>query len=271
MVRSEKCQTLRNYVNFMFNMISATVITLNEERDIARCLKSLSFADEIIVVDSGSTDKTVEIAKAMGAIVVPEPWRGYGAQKNFAMSLAKGEWVLNLDADEEVTKELRDEIFRKIKSRDQTNGYAIARKTYYLGKWIRFGGWYPNYVTRLVRKQKARWTEPNVHEELVCEGPVRRLENPMLHYTFEDITDQVRTNIRYARQGALDLYAKGTTPSRMKLFTKPLGKFFSTYFLKKGCLDGLPGFVISINAAHSIFLKYAYLLEMDLRNEDETL
>jgi glycosyltransferase involved in cell wall biosynthesis len=202
----------------------------------------------------------------MGAKVIEQKWMGYGAQKNFAMSQTVSDWVLNVDADEVITPELRAEIVREITSNKPAAGYAVARKTFYMGRWIRFGGWYPNYVTRLVRKSGASWTEPNVHEQLVPNGELRYLKNPMLHYTFSDIADQVRTNMRYARQGALDLKTKGAPPSYVKLLLKPLGKFLETYFLKRGCLDGLPGFIISVNAAHSMFLKYAYLLEMSREN-----
>ncbi|MBI3543155.1 MAG: glycosyltransferase family 2 protein [Deltaproteobacteria bacterium] len=243
------------------------MIALNEERDLPRCLESLKFCDEVLVIDSGSADRTVEVARQHGAKVIVEPWRGYGGQKNFAHSRATGDWVLNVDADEVITPELRAEILAEVRSAQSAAGYAVARKTYYLGRWIRHGGWYPNYVTRLVRRQSGSWTEPNVHEELLVTGELRQLANPMLHYTFSDIADQVRTNMRYARQGALDLKTKGAPSSLVKLLLKPLGKFLETYFLKAGFLDGLAGFIISVNAAHSMFLKYAYLLEMSRAEE----
>lgn len=245
--------------------VTVTIITNNEERDLPRCLDSVLFADEVIVVDCGSKDRTVEIAKAKGAKVVHKEWLGYGAQKNFAASLATSEWVLNLDADEVVTAELRDELLAAIASENAAPGYAIARKTWYLGRWIMHGGWYPNYVTRLARKTSSKWSQPNVHEQLLVDGAVRRLKNPMLHYTFHDIEDQVRTNLRYARHGSLDLAGRGEKPSITKLVVKPAGKFFETYFAKLGFLDGLAGFIISVNAFHSMFLKYAYLLEMKIR------
>lgn len=250
--------------------LSATIIALNEERDLPRCLESLRFCDEIIVVDSGSTDRTAEIARTFGAIVVNEPWRGYGAQKNFAHSLAKSEWVLNVDADEVITPELREEICKEIESAHSANGYAVARKTFYLGRWIKHGGWYPNFVTRLVRRDRGSWSEPNVHEELLVNGELRQLRNPMVHHTFNDISDQVSTNMRYARQGALDLRKRGCRPSYLKLLFKPLGKFLETYCMKCGFMDGLPGFIISINAAHSMFLKYAYLIEYDERTDENS-
>lgn len=243
-------------------MLSATVIALNEEKDLPRCLKSLQFCDEVIVVDSGSTDKTVEIAKKFGAKVIQEPWHGYGAQKNFAMQHAKNEWVLNLDADEAVTPELKEEILKEINSSNSAAGYFIARKTFYLGKWVRFGGWYPNHVTRLCRKSCSKWTEPKVHEELKIEGEVRILKNPMLHFTFSDISDQLRTNLKYAKQGAEELYSKQKKANVFKLIFKPISKFFETYFFKLGMLDGLAGFIISVNAAHSVFMKYSFLFEM---------
>jgi glycosyltransferase involved in cell wall biosynthesis len=248
-------------------MISATVIAYNEEKDIARCLKSLSFCDEIIVVDSFSTDQTAEIAKKLGAKVYQKKWEGYGQQKNYAMSLAKNEWVLNLDADEEVTLELKDEILEKISSNPKVNGFMIARKTFYRNKWIQHGGWYPNYVTRLSRKSKSKWTEPSVHETLVVEGMVEKLKNPMNHYTFQDMKDHFQTNVKYAKQGAIALYEKGVKPSILKLLLKPISKFFETYFFKLGFLDGLYGFIISVNAAHSIFMKYSYLYELKEEHE----
>lgn len=242
--------------------ITATIIALNEEEDLPRCLDSLSFANEIILIDSGSSDRTVEIAKAKGVRVITEPWHGYGAQKNFAMQHAKHEWVLNVDADEEITKALKEEILREIQKPQASPGFAVARKTFYLGQWIRYGGWYPNYVTRLVQKSKARWSEPHVHEQLLVEGAIQKLKNPMNHYTFRDIADQVRANMRYAKEGALNLHKRGKRGNLIKLLFKPFGKFLETYFFKRGCLDGLAGFIISINAAHSMFLKYAYLIEL---------
>jgi glycosyltransferase involved in cell wall biosynthesis len=244
--------------------LSVTIITINEEHDLPRCLDSVSFADEIIVVDSGSTDKTIEIAKAKGAKVITQSWLGYGAQKNFAASKAKSDWVLNIDADEAVTPELKKEILDVINAphtTGTTNGFAVARKTRYLGRWIMHGGWYPNYVTRLARKSSSRWSEPEVHEELLVDGPIEKLKYPLLHYTFHDIEDQVRTNLKYARQGALELAKRGKRPGLGHLIFKPIGKFLETYVGKRGFLDGLAGFIISINAAHSMFLKYAYFIE----------
>jgi glycosyltransferase involved in cell wall biosynthesis len=243
--------------------ISVTIITFNEGARLARCLKALSWASEIIVVDTFSTDNTKAIAQSFGAKVFDEKWHGYGAQKNIAMAHATGDWILNIDADEVITPDLRDEILARIQQPGGPHGYAVARKTFYMGRWIRHGGWYPNYVVRLCRKGKAQWTEPAVHEELRVDGGHGYLEKPLEHYTFDSIEDQVRTNIRYAKEGALQQKKSKGSFQLWRLLAKPLSKFIETYIVKLGFLDGLPGFVISINAAHSMFLKQAFHFELD--------
>ena len=248
--------------------LTVTIIALNEEADLPRCLESARFANEIILIDTGSTDKTVKIAQEYGAKVFTEKWIGYGAQKNSAHLKATSDWVLNLDADEEITPELRAEI-QSVLSRAANNdpmvaeGYSVSRKTYYLKKWIRYGGWYPNFVTRMCRKKSGAWTEPQVHEELKITGTLQKLKHSLNHYTFSGIEDQIKTNLKYAKQGAIELNNKGKKFSFLKLILKPVGKFFETYFFKLGFLDGWRGFLISINAAHSMFLKFAFLWELE--------
>jgi glycosyltransferase involved in cell wall biosynthesis len=254
--------------------VSVTIITLNEESNLPRTLASLKWADEVIVVDSGSTDRTVEIAKQFGAKTLHNSWRGYGQQKNFAQNQATHNWVLNIDADEVVTPELAREVRQTIdKAIDQnpaTHGYSMPRKTFYLGRWIKHGGWYPNYLMRLADKRFATWTEPSVHEELQVEGEVGRLAEPILHYAFSSIQDQILTNLRFSTLGSQDLKRIGQRPSLKKLIFKPIGKFFETYLLKGGFRDGLAGLIISVNAAHSMFLKYAYLLEARIAKPEES-
>lgn len=240
--------------------ISATVITLNEEKNIERCLQSLQFADEIIVVDSGSHDNTIEKAEKWGARVFKQPWLGYGEQKNFAMQQAKHEWVLNIDADEEITDALRREIELLIPA-TTAHGFEIARKTFYNDQWIRFGGWYPNYVMRLCRKGNAQWTTPKLHEKLSVQGKTERLRSPMHHFTFGSIEDQVRTNLRYAKEGAAQLRRAHALQFKIKIIYKPFVKFLESYIFKLGFLDGWLGWIIAINSAHSMFLKYAFLME----------
>lgn len=247
---------------------------MNEETHIAQAVQSASWAEEIIVVDSGSTDRTVEIAKGLGAKVVSHPWPGYGQQKNYAQTLAQHDWVLNIDADEvippKLAEEIQDELSRLMNSseRHPVKGFAVPRKTFYLGRWIQHGGWYPNYLHRMANRKFSSWTEPSVHEQLVVKGPVRELKEPLHHDAFLSIEDQILTNLRFSRLGSKELTKGGQKPSILRMILKPIGKFIETYFLKSGFRDGLPGFIISVNAAHSMFLKYAYLSEGLIRREN---
>jgi glycosyltransferase involved in cell wall biosynthesis len=251
--------------------VSVTIITLNEENNLPRAIRSVRWADEIVVVDSGSTDRTVELARELGAKVFTNPWQGYGKQKNFAQSRAAHDWVLNIDADEEVPPGLAREIETALTEvgagTSNAAGFYFPRKTFYLGRWIRHGGWYPNHLVRLADRKAARWTEPAVHEELRVGGEVRGLGEALHHYTFSSIQDQIMTNLRFSKLGFQDLRKKGQAASLPRLVLKPVGKFLETYLVKRGFLDGMPGFIISVNAAHSMFLKYAYLIEAEIQSE----
>lgn len=246
--------------------ISVVIITKNEEHNIERAINSVLWANEILVVDSESTDQTCAIAEKAGARVIKHSWPGYGQQKNFALKQVKFDWVLSLDADEEITPESKTEIEQAIGRAESEGitGFYLPRKTFYMGKWIRYGGWYPNYLVRLGRRDSGEWTTPPVHESWETKGPRSHLHYPILHYTFDDIEDQVITNVRYAGLGAESCYNRRVKPNLFKLIFKPLWKFLQTYFLKRGILDGLPGLIISLNAAHSQFLKYAFLYEKTL-------
>lgn len=241
--------------------ISATIITHNEEHNIARAIQSVQWADEILVVDSGSTDQTVQLATKLGARVLQTEWPGYGPQKNYAQDQAQHNWILNLDADEEVSDSLKEAILKRLEKEEGPVAFAVPRKTFYLGKWIRHGGWWPNHLVRIADRRCARWTEPEVHEHLEVQGKVEVLKEPLHHFTFRGIEDQVRANLRYSRAGSNELLKRGERKSLIKLLLKPVGKFLETYLIKKGFLDGIPGLIISVNAAHSMFLKYAYLFE----------
>lgn len=250
--------------------LSVTIITLNEERNIARALRSVQWADEILVVDSGSVDRTVEIAQENGARVIHNPWPGYGQQKNFAQLSARNDWILNIDADEEVSTELADRIRDFLGNKtlaDRVRGLSFPRKTFYLGRWIRHGGWYPNFLVRMADRRFASWSEPHIHEALEVRGEVLRMELPLHHFTFHSIQDQILANLRYSKLGSQELRRRGRDPGLFFLLFKPLGKFLETYFLKRGFLDGMPGFIISVNAAHSMFLKYAYIIEAKINRE----
>ncbi|OFZ17809.1 MAG: hypothetical protein A2X94_04380 [Bdellovibrionales bacterium GWB1_55_8] len=252
--------------------ISVTIITLNEESNIARAIRSASWADELLVVDSGSTDRTVQIASTLGARVLTNPWPGYGQQKNFGQKQARHDWVLNIDADEEISPELAAEIQTSLArigaGESNASAFSFPRRTYYLSRWIRHGGWYPNVRVRMADRKKAAWTEPSVHEDLKVQGEIVQLQGALNHYSFPTIESQILTNLRFARLGSEALRNRKQAPSLLKLVVKPLGKFLETYFLKLGMLDGISGFIISVNAAHSMFLKYAYLFEPALSHEN---
>lgn len=246
--------------------LSVTIITFNEERNIARAIKSANFADEIIIVDSGSSDKTVEIAQFLGAHVVHNPFRGYGEQKNFAASVCKGEWILNIDADEEITPKLQQSIKESLKLSHPI--FSISRRNNYCGKWIYHGGWYPDRRARLCKKGEANWSEPNVHEDLVAingTSPIP-LKGDLNHYSFPTIQSQISTNLKYAKLGGRELLRRKGRPALFKIFLKPFWKFIECYLLKFGFLDGLYGFVIAINAAHSLFLKYVFAYQGEVND-----
>ena len=247
--------------------ISATIITFNEESNVAKAIKSLSFVDEIIVVDSHSTDRTIEIAKDLGAKVLLNKFAGYGQQKNFAASQCSTPWVLNIDADEEVTETLKNSILQTVNSgpEETSNIYYLQRMTQFCGQWIKHGGWFPDNIGRLYKKDHAHWTEPQVHEKLVTKIDRQRPKNPpflkglLKHYSFPTVLSQVQTNIKYARLGSKQLTLKNKSrPHFSKIILKPLGKFIECYILKKGLLDGKAGLIIAMNAAYSIFLKYTF-------------
>jgi glycosyltransferase involved in cell wall biosynthesis len=249
--------------------VSVTILTYNEEKNLRRAIESVRWAEEILVVDSGSTDGTTRLAQELGAQVIHNPWPGYGAQKNFAQSKVRHDWVLNLDADEDVPPELATEIQEAITTADsrQLRAFRFPRKTYYLGRWVRHGGWYPNRLVRLSHRAHSRWTEPEVHERLLVHGAVGDLRAALNHYSFPTIESQVQTNLRFARLGSEDLRRKDRKPSFLKLLLKPWWKFVDTYFLRLGILDGARGFIISVNASYSMFLKYAYALESRLNDQ----
>ncbi|MGE3975927.1 MAG: glycosyltransferase family 2 protein [Bdellovibrionales bacterium] len=243
--------------------VSLVVITLNEEHNIERCLRSAPWVSEMIVVDSGSTDKTAALAQALGAKVVVEPFRGFRAQKEFATSLAKNDWVLSLDADEALSPELSLKLQEFFKTQSsQFDGVETTRLSYHMGRWIHHGGWYPDWQLRFFNRKQAKWVGGHVHERV--EGSrVKRLQEPLHHWVFKDLSDQVDTNNDYSSRGAKDLFDLEKRFSMMKLVFKPYSKFLETYFWKRGFLDGLPGFIIAVGAAYSVFLKYSKLWELE--------
>lgn len=242
--------------------ISLVIITLNEEDHIERCIRSAPFVDDVVVVDSFSTDRTVEIAKACGARVFQEKWRGFGPQKAFAAEQAKNSWILSLDADEALSMELVSELQEKFATLDPEAGYLFPRRSFHLGRWINHGGWYPDYQLRLFNKDKSQWNSADLHEKVEVKKRLKMAKD-LQHWVFDDLSDQVVTNDRYSTLGAKQLAAVGKKFSFFKLLTKPVSKFVETYIVKRGFMDGLPGFIISVGASYSIFLKFAKLWEME--------
>ncbi len=250
--------------------ISLVIITLNEEQNIARCIKSAPFVSEIVVLDSGSQDATGSIAQSLGARVFVESWQGYFKQKLRATELALHPWILSLDADEALSPELAREIqgleFFEGSDLSGVDGFEMPRLSFHLGRWIRHGGWYPDRQLRLFHRDRAQWQGGMVHERVAAKK-VRRLQGDLYHFVFQDLADQVSTNNEYSGLGAQDLKSRGKRFSLTLLLLKPWSKFIETYFFKAGFRDGLPGFIISVGAAYSMFLKYAKLWEMEKRGD----
>lgn len=247
--------------------LSITIICHNEAKNLPRVLKSASFADEIIVVDDHSSDQSAQIAREYGAKVIQHKFEGFGQQKNFAASHAKYDWVLSIDADEEITPELQTSILEVIHSSKANAAYSVDRKTFYLGRFIRYGGWYPDRVPRLYNRNRARFTEPKVHELLVPNdgSNVEVLAGSLNHYSFPTVQSQVERNLKYARLGAQELLARKGRPNLLAVFFRPMWKVFECAVLKGGILDGVPGVIIALNAGYSLFMKYSFAY-FDLAN-----
>lgn len=235
--------------------LSAIVITKNEAAKIGACLDSLAFCDERIVVDSGSSDDTVALAQAKGARVETHAWQGFGAQKNFALSLASGDWVLSLDADERVSLELAGQIAAAIADA-QADGYEMPRLSTFCGRPMRHSGWYPDYVLRLFRRGRARFSDDLVHERVICDGPVRRLSAPLTHHPVERLEDALSRMDRYSTAGADMVLASGRRVSFMTGLLRGLWTFFRTYVLRLGFLDGREGFLLAVANAEGTYYRY---------------
>jgi glycosyltransferase involved in cell wall biosynthesis len=243
--------------------VTAVVITLNEERNIGACLDGLRWADETIVVDACSTDRTAGIARENGAAVLTEPWAGYGHAKNAAIGKATGEWIFSVDADERVPARLAAEV-RSIVSGERTAGaevYEVARRAFFLGRWIRHCGWYPGRVARLFRNGAARYDSARVHERLEFSGRPGRLSNDLEHYTDDNLFHYLAKFDRYTTLAAEDLRERGRAASAADLVLKPPFQFLKMYVLRLGALDGTHGLALSLLSSAYVFVKYAKLME----------
>lgn len=254
-------------------MATLTVITLtlNEEKNIVPCLETVRWADEILVIDSGSTDATLALARTFTRRVFTITWEGYGAARNFALGQAAGDWILWLDADERVTPELADEIREILRANPEgVNGYEIARRAYFLGRWIRHCGWYPGRVTRLFRKGKGRFNETRVHEHLHVEGRTLQTRHDLLHLTDPDLQHYLYKFNRYTSLAAEDMVAAGRRFSFADLLFRPPFQFVKMYVLRGGFLDGLEGLILSVLSSAYVFTKYAKLWEKTHRQHSRT-
>jgi glycosyltransferase involved in cell wall biosynthesis len=243
---------------------SVTVITFNEEKNLGDCLAGARWADEIVVVDSGSTDRTIEIAREFGARVFVNPFQGMREQKNFAAEHATGPWIFNIDADERITPEGQREIVETLAA-PVADAYEVARKNFFLGKWMRHGGWYPDEVVRLYRKDKGSYGGINPHAGVVVvSGRIERLRTPLNHYTYSSFTHYISKQYPYCDAAARDLAQRGELPGvpSVQIFTKTLWKFIEVYVIKRGFLDGTHGLVAAFGSTFAAYMKQARLWEI---------
>jgi len=246
--------------------LSVCIICCNEARNIRRCLESVNWAGEIIVVDSLSSDDTIEIARKYTDSVFQRTWTGYADQKNHALSKAHGEWVLSLDADEAVTPPLKEEILGEITRPETKEGYRIPRRSFYQGRWICHSGYYPDRQLRLFKRKKARWIGGRVHERVEITGEVGELRNDILHYPYKGvISGQLQTVDNFSGLMAEDLHEKGKRFRPILLLSRPFFKFLEVYLLKRGFLDGVPGLIIAATSAYALFVRYVKLREIEKR------
>ncbi|MEW6026669.1 MAG: glycosyltransferase family 2 protein [Planctomycetota bacterium] len=258
------------------NPISVCIICFNEQDNISRCLESVKWVKdkggEIVVVDSFSADKTLEIVREYTDRVFQNKWPGFVNQKNYALSLAQNEWILSIDADEVISDRLRDEIINTFypskadvstESLAKVDGYWMKRHTFYLGRWINHGGWYPDSKIRLFRKSKAKWGGLDPHDRIIMENDARvgNLNGDIIHYTYKNISHQIKTVDRFSDASSEALMKEGKTFCLCNLLFRPPIKFIETYLFKLGFLDGLPGLIISVSSAYYVFVKYAKMWE----------
>jgi glycosyltransferase involved in cell wall biosynthesis len=243
--------------------VSVTIITLNESAHIAAAIGSAGWADEVLVVDAGSTDDTVAIARATGARVSSREWSGYVDQKNHAASLASHDWIFSLDADERITPPLAAEIRARLADEPPLRGYRVPRVTFHLGRWVRTTDFYPDYQTRLYDRRAARWQGKYVHESVTVDGGVvGQLTSELEHYSYRDLRDHLDRINRYTTLAARQMHESGRRAGMLDLLLHPPAAFLRNYVLRRGFADGAAGLTISLVNAYSVLLKFAKLWEM---------
>lgn len=230
-----------------------------------RALESVAWTDEVVVVDSGSTDQTMDLCREWGARVIAGKFDGFVNSKNRALKYTRGEWVLSIDADEQVTPELRDEILKIIQDENALDGYRVPRRNHYLGKWVRHCGWYPDYQLRLWRRPRGKWVGGSVHERVDVEGSVGKTRSALNHFTYNSIDEHILRMNRYAGLHARDRFREGKRAHAIHLFLVPAIQFFRLYFLRLGILDGLHGLMVSGMGSYYAYLKKAKLIEIQMK------
>ncbi len=248
--------------------LSVILITKNESNNILECLDSVKFADEWIIVDSGSIDDTVAKARSFGAKVTETDWPGFGPQKNRALDAATGDWILSIDADERITPELADEIMNVIHSPDPADAYEILRKGWYCGKFMNHGDWSKDYVVRLFKRGSARFTEDKVHERLVVSGKIRKLGSTMLHYSFMNFSQVIQTMDRYSELSAEQKFQQGKKAGVGTALGHGLWAFIRCYLIKGGFLDGGHGLALAISNAEGSYYRYLKIWQMHQAEKD---
>ena len=242
--------------------ITVAIITKDEERNIRDCLESVKWADEIVVVDNGSTDRTLSICQEYGARIFQEEWKGYSGQKNSAIEKAGNEWVLNLDADERVSPELRQEMQKSLGENRDVDAFWIPRKNFFLGRWIRYCGWYPDLNLRLFRKSQGRFGERAVHERVEVQGKTATLTHPLIHKTYQSLSDFFVRMDRYSTLAAQEMQQEGREFRLLDVVFRPPFTFLQMYLLRAGFLEGYLGFVLSVLYSYYTFAKYIKLKEL---------
>jgi len=242
--------------------ISAVIITKDEEVNIGRCLRSLGWVNEIVVVDSGSTDDTRQVATEAGAVVYERGWSGFGPAKAFGVKQAGSRWILSVDADEAVTPELAAEIQQLLKTGTDRHGFDMPRRTNFLGRWIYHCGWYPDRVLRLFLKSHGTFNDAPVHERVVLNGEVGHLKGELLHYSYPTLEHYLTKSNRYTSLGARLAFEKGKRASWFDLVIRPPVSFISHFISRQGFRDGLEGLLISVLSAVAVMVKYAKLREL---------
>jgi glycosyltransferase involved in cell wall biosynthesis len=242
--------------------VTVTIITLNEAGHIAAAIDSAAWADEILVVDSGSTDDTVTIATGTGVRVMSRTWPGYVDQKNYAASVASHDWIFSLDADERMTPALAAEVRAIVDGAAAERAFRVPRVTFHLGRWIRTTDFYPDYQTRLYDRRAARWQGKYVHESVAADGPIGQLKNELQHYSYRDLSDHLERINRYSTLAAQQMLESGRRAGPVELLLHPPAAFLRNYVLRGGFADGMAGLTLSLVNAYSVLLKFAKLWEL---------